>query len=107
MVLLTESQQELLVLIVESGSARVLLVQTHDGDSLVAGHDRGEVDATDFRELVAQNLLRPAGGQTYELTNAGRVAYQQLTAPEAAPTPDPPPPPRRRPPSSDIEDFLL
>ena len=35
------------------------------------------VDGVDFRELEAQDLIRPKSGQGYELTNIGRIEYEQ------------------------------
>lgn len=45
------------------------------------------MEASDLRELEAQGLLRRLSGSGYEVTNAGRIAYEQLKYPP----PEPPP----------------
>jgi hypothetical protein len=35
------------------------------------------VDGVDFRELEAQDLIRPTSDEGYELTNIGRIEYEQ------------------------------
>ncbi|HEX6580959.1 MAG TPA: hypothetical protein VF195_08820 [Actinomycetota bacterium] len=35
------------------------------------------VDGVDFRELEAQDLIQPTSGHGYELTNIGRIEYEQ------------------------------
>jgi hypothetical protein len=35
------------------------------------------VDGVDFRELEAQDLIRPTSDHGYELTDIGRIEYEQ------------------------------
>jgi hypothetical protein len=39
------------------------------------------VDGVDFRELEAQDLIRPTTGHGYDLTNIGRIEYEQRKNP--------------------------
>jgi hypothetical protein len=90
--MLTESQRDLLVRMIQSGEDSFVLVSTYGPrDSLLAGPG-GEgkdwdISASDLRELAHQGLIRQTTEQGYELTNEGRQVYQQLISP--------PPEPRR------------
>jgi hypothetical protein len=85
---LTQEQAEILVRIVQSGEDTVVFSEGHGFATLIAGRLNLEVKPADLRELVAQGLIRFASGQVYDLTNAGRSAYVQLTSP---PEPERPP----------------
>jgi uncharacterized protein YbjT (DUF2867 family) len=84
--MLTESQRDLLVWMVEAGETTFLLMaMLGESDSLLAGpggegKDRA-VSASDVRELAALGLIRSTSGEAYDLTNAGRLAYQELVTP--------------------------
>ena len=85
--MLTESQRDLLIWMVESGETTFLL-QAFFGPrpySLLAGPGGTgkelSVDASDVRELAALSLIRSTSEEAYDLTNAGRLAYQELITP--------------------------
>lgn len=91
MTLLTQAQMDLLKWVVEWGSGEVLLVpigNTPEDIVIIRGGPRQSVNPTDFRELVEQRLIRHVKNQLHEVTNGGRVIYDELTAP---PPPDRPP----------------
>lgn len=46
-----------------------------------------EVDGIDWRELEAQDLTRPTTGQGYDLTNLGRMEYEERKNPPPEPHP--------------------
>lgn len=83
MPMLTQSQAELFKWIVESGSGEVVHVGIGNAPKDVAiipdGPRRDDVAPGDMRELVAQGLLRDVSGQLHEVTNEGRLMYQELT----------------------------
>lgn len=92
MMMLSESQRDLLVWMCQSGEDSFLF-QAFQGqhDSLLAGpggegKDR-DTKGSDLRELAHLGLVRPTTGHGYELTNAGRLLCEQLISP--------PPEPRR------------
>jgi hypothetical protein len=81
MVPLTQPQLDLFMKMVETGATLfvaegiwqgVVTVKTVAGSDVAFG-----VDGVDFRELEAQDLIRPTSGQGYELTNIGRIEYEQ------------------------------
>ena len=76
--MLTNSQAEMLIWFVESGPNPVVWTRALQGDALIGERHRRAVDGTDFRELIAKGLVRSAGGDSYELTNAGRALYLHL-----------------------------
>jgi hypothetical protein len=80
---LTQAQADLLAWIVESGSGEVPHVQVgnaREDVAIIPDGPRQVVNPTDFRELVEKGLIRHVNGQLHELTNEGRVAYQELTS---------------------------
>jgi hypothetical protein len=88
---LTQAQADLLKWVVESGSGEVLLVPVGNASediAIIPDGPRQSVNPTDFRELVAQGLLRHVKNQLHELTNEGRLTYAELMGP----------PPSERPP---------
>jgi hypothetical protein len=91
MAVLTEAQAELLAWIIESASGAVLFTpMLSEPDSVIPARGGGEeyqMEASDLRELEAQGLLRRLSGSGHEVTNAGRIAYEQLKNPP----PEPPP----------------
>jgi hypothetical protein len=78
---LTTDQTKVLRWIVESGDDTVVLAEGPGWATLIAGSLNLEVNAADGRELEAQGLIRVARGHAYDLTNAGRATYAQLTSP--------------------------
>jgi hypothetical protein len=87
---LTRSQSGLLVWMVESGASSFVFERFGPKDFLKAvGGPEREVEGSDFRELAHQGLIRPTTGRGYEISNEGRIAYQEITSP---------PPPEREPP---------
>jgi len=87
---LTRDQVNILVWLVESGADFLVLVEVGNDplDVLKAGGETLQGHASDVRELAAQGLLREGTGTSYELTNEGRLAYEDLNSP----------PPEERPP---------
>jgi hypothetical protein len=81
MVPLTQPQVDLFMKMVESGATSFVAEGTWQGDvtvKAVGGSDVAfGVDGVDFRELEAQDLIRPTSGRGYELTNIGRIEYEQ------------------------------
>jgi hypothetical protein len=88
--LFTEAQTELLVWIIESGSGEVVFVPTGNTPEfilVIPDGPRQTASPTDFRELISQGLVRHVREQRYEVTNDGRVAYDQLRNPPPEPRP--------------------
>jgi hypothetical protein len=77
----TRDQAAILVWTVESGEDTVILAEGPGWATLAAGTLNLDVKAADVRELESQGLLRVARGHIYDLTNAGRAAYEQITNP--------------------------
>ena len=79
--MLTQRQVEILVWMVESGETAFVFSEGYGPASLVASGPAGElqVEASDFREMEHLGLTRWASGETYNLTNEGRLAYRELT----------------------------
>lgn len=86
---LTTDQIAILRWIVDSGEDTVMFAEGPGWATVVAGSANLEVNAADIRELEAQGLIRLVRGHLYDLTNAGRATYVELTAS---------PPPEREPP---------
>lgn len=90
MIMLSESQRDLLVWMCQSGEDSFLFqAMLGQRDSLLAGpggegKDR-DTNGSDLRELVHLGLVRPSTGDGYELTNDGRLLYQQLISPSPEP----------------------
>jgi hypothetical protein len=80
---LTREQATILRWIVESVEDTVVLAGGLGWTTLIAGSLNLDVRAADVRELAAQSLVRRARGRLYDLTNAGRAAYEQLTSPRS------------------------
>jgi hypothetical protein len=84
--ILTEPQRDLFVWMASSGETSFLLEGMFGPhDSLLAGpggegKDR-DVSASDVRELAAMGLIRQTSEKGYDLTNAGRMFYQELLNP--------------------------
>jgi DNA-binding MarR family transcriptional regulator len=78
---ITRDQAAILVWIVESGEDTVVLAEGPGWATLIAESLNLDVNAADVRELEAQGLIRVARGHVYDLTNAGRAAYVELTSP--------------------------
>ena len=81
MVSLTQQQLDLFMKMVETGATLfvaegiwqgVVTVKAVGGSDVAFG-----VDGVDFRELEAQDLIQPTSGHGYELTNIGRIEYEQ------------------------------
>jgi mannose-6-phosphate isomerase-like protein (cupin superfamily) len=81
MATLTKDQAAILRWIVESGESTVVLGEGPGWATVIAGNLNLDVNAADVRELEAQDLIRVARGHVYDLTNAGRAAYVELTSP--------------------------
>jgi hypothetical protein len=86
---LTTDQIAILRWIVDSGEDTVMFAEGPGWATVVAGSANLEVNAADIRELEAQGLIRLVRGHLYDLTNAGRATYVELTTS---------PPPEREPP---------
>ncbi len=80
---LTRDQAAILVWIVESREDTVVLSEGLGWTTLIAASLNLDVRAADVRELEAQGLVRHARGDLYDLTNAGRDVYEQMTSPAA------------------------
>ena len=88
--MLTDPQIELLVWIIEEADGSVLYEQMlGEGDSVNPARpgpdQRGRefsMNAIDLRELEHQGLLRKGTGKLYEITNDGRLVYEQVKNPE-------------------------
>jgi hypothetical protein len=85
MVPLTEPQVDLFMKMVETGATSFVAEGTWQGVVTVkalggSGAAFG-VDGVDFRELEAQDLIRPTTGYGYDLTNIGRIEYEQRKNP--------------------------
>jgi hypothetical protein len=82
---LTPTQIDLLFWMVESGTSSFVAEGTWHGVTIVkAVGGTGEVrdvEGSDFRELEAQELIRPTTGHGYDLTNLARVFYDELKHP--------------------------
>jgi hypothetical protein len=91
MVSLTQPQVDLFMKMVESGATSFVAEGTWQGVMIVkalGGSDAVfEVDGVDFRELEAQDLVRPTTGHGYDLTNIGRIEYEQRKNPPPNPRP--------------------
>jgi hypothetical protein len=89
MATLTQPQTELLVWIVEQASGAILYTPTlGEGDSIMPARPGPDspggdypMNATDLRELEAQGLLRRGPGSSWEVTNEGRIVYDELRNP--------------------------
>ncbi len=58
--------------IVEGVWQGVVTIEVVGGSEVAFG-----VDGVDFRELEAQDLIQPTSGHGYELTDIGRIEYEQ------------------------------
>lgn len=90
MVPLTQPQEDVLLRIVESGATSYVAEGTLQGPMIVKCLGTNvtlEVDPVDWRELEAQDLIKPTTGHGYDLTNVGRMEYNDRKNP----------PPERRP----------
>jgi hypothetical protein len=81
MVSLTQPQLDLFMKMVETGATLFVAEGTWQGVVTVKAVGASDVafgvDGVDFRELEAQDLIRPTSGHGYELTNIGRIEYEQ------------------------------
>jgi hypothetical protein len=81
MVPLTPSQLGLFMKMVETGATSFVAEGTWQGVVTVKAVGGSQVafgvDGVDFRELEAQDLMRPTSGHGYELTDIGRIEYEQ------------------------------
>jgi hypothetical protein len=91
MVPLTPLQADLFMKLVETGSPSFVAEGTWQGVMIVKAIGGSgavfEVDGVDFRELLAQDLIRPTTGHGYDLTNFGRIEYEQRKSPPPEPRP--------------------
>jgi mannosyltransferase OCH1-like enzyme len=73
---MAENEQiALLEWMVQKSPGSFVVSGTWGPDTIVRAPDgeRKTVDGADVRELEAQEMIRAAGGQSFEVTNAGRV----------------------------------
>jgi hypothetical protein len=81
MVPLTPAQVDLFMKMVETGATSFLVEGIWQGVVTVKAVGGSEVafgvDGVDFRELEAQDLIQPTSGHGYELTDIGRIEYEQ------------------------------
>jgi hypothetical protein len=81
MVSLTQRQVDLFMKMVETGATLFVAEGIWQGAvtvKAVGGSDvTFGVEGVDFRELEAQDLIQPTSGNGYELTNIGRIEYEQ------------------------------
>ena len=75
---LTTDQIAILRWIVDSGEDTVMFAEGPGWATVVAG-SANLVNVADIRELEAQGLIRLVRGHLYDLTNAGRAIYVELT----------------------------
>jgi hypothetical protein len=76
--MLTHGQVELLAWIIQSGTGEVIVVPLGNASediAIIPNGPRQTINPADFRELVAQGLVRHVRAQMREVTNAGRQAY--------------------------------
>lgn len=98
MATLTDPQIEVFLQLVGTGTDS--FVRQAMGGGITAVKAQGgsgaelEVNGSDFRELERQGLIQATTGDGYDLTNEGRLAYEELTNP-----PDEPPAVGFQPPS--------
>ena len=88
--MLTQGQVQLLAWIIQSGTGEVIVVPLGNAPediAIIPNGPRQTINPADFRELVAQGLVRHVRDQMHEVTNAGRQAYEELSPPP----PEPPP----------------
>jgi hypothetical protein len=84
--ILTGPQRDLFVWMIESGETSFLLEGMFGPhDALLAGpggegKDR-DVSASDVRELADMSLIRRTSEKGYDLTNAGRMFYEEIMNP--------------------------
>jgi hypothetical protein len=81
MVPLTPAQVDLFMKMVETGATSFLLEGIWQEVVTIKAVGRSEiafsVDGVDFRELEAQDLIQPISDHGYELTDIGRIEYEQ------------------------------
>jgi hypothetical protein len=81
MVSLTQPQLDLFIKMVETGASLFVAEGAWQGVVTVKAIGGSEVafgvDGIDFRELEAQDLIQPTSGHGYELTDIGRIEYEQ------------------------------
>jgi hypothetical protein len=85
MVPLTQPQVDLFMNMVETGATSFVAEGTMQGVTIVKAIGGSgpvfEVDGVDFRELEAQDLIRPTTGHGFDLTNIGRIEYAERKNP--------------------------
>jgi hypothetical protein len=81
MVPLTPLQVDLFMKMVETGATSFVAEVIPQGAVTVKAIGGSEVafgvDGVDLRELEAQDLIRPTSGHGYEITDIGRIEYEQ------------------------------
>jgi hypothetical protein len=65
-------ETEATLFVAEGSWQGVVTVKAIGGSEVAFG-----VDGVDFRELEAQDLIQPISGHGYELTDIGRIEYEQ------------------------------
>jgi hypothetical protein len=78
---LTNSQSEVPKWMIESDSDTLVLVETWGSDAFLKGTEGGQRPVSAAGELVAQGVIRSAGGKSYEVTHEGWRTYQQAKNP--------------------------
>ena len=86
---LTPAQAELLGWIVQAGSGEVVIVPVGNAPEdvvIIPDGPRQTINPANFRELVAQGLVRHVRDQMHEVTNAGRQTHEELGPPPESPS---------------------
>jgi hypothetical protein len=85
--MLTPDQVELLGWIITSGTGEVIVVPVGNAAedvAIIPDGPRQSIKPADFRELVAEGLVRHVREQMHEVTNDGRETYEKLRPRPAA-----------------------